>query len=416
MTPLAVRCILRDMEQGEWTEAQVIQYAQDHHYRDMTSRKLKRFRREGVLSTPRVDHPGFGGTTSVYPAEAGPRVLAICRLLKQRRDFNAVRMGLWLEGYPIELDRLKESLWRLVPFSTLETPSTERERLAAARHLTRRIKDTLWKSVRSNLVRKILDQFDESAQQRYFTSLLTQLLYGVPVDFTPTLLGSHDADLDGILEEPTDIFAHGLQMQRLRFLPKESAPDFQRLSAEKVLSLTWQRTVLLEATEEELDLARSRHEIIEQLFEALDAMGYLNTLHRFYMRLFRRPGMQALLLVLLLVLERGGYGPNIEMIHEALRTNLPLLRRYQQVRQTLQQELPDVASALLPLFQVSTMFTEGSQREQEAHIEHVREVYRQHKEALDTFWQRHPELSDEIQTVAKHEDEISSQPPSSASE
>ena len=53
--------------------------------------------------------------------------------------------------------------------------------------------------------------------------------------------------------------------------------------------------------------------------------------------------MQALLFVLLLVLEQGGYGPNIEMIQEALRTNLSLIRGYQQLRQTLQQELPEVA-------------------------------------------------------------------------
>ncbi len=85
MTPLAVRCILRNMEQNEWTEAQLIQHAQDHGYTKMTERKLKRFRLEGVLSTPRIIHLGIGlGTTSVYPAAVGPRVLAICRLLQKK--------------------------------------------------------------------------------------------------------------------------------------------------------------------------------------------------------------------------------------------------------------------------------------------------------------------------------------------
>ncbi len=315
-------------------------------------------------------------------------------------------MGLWLEGYSIERGLLKESLWRLVPFSSLEPAPTERERLAAARHLMMSIKDAVWKSVRSNLVRKMLEQFEEPVERHDFTSLLTQLLYGVPIDFTPTLLGSHDADLSGILEEPADIFGYGLQVQQLRFLPEDIAPDLNRLSEEKLLSLTWQRTVLFAATEDELDLARSRQEIIGQLFEALDLMGYLNHLHRLCMRLFKRPGIQASLFVLLLVLEQGGYGPNIEMIHEALRTNLPLMRRYQQLRQTLQEELPKVAKVLLPLFQVSTLFPGGSQKEREAHIELVRDVYRKHKEDLDAFWQRHPELSDEVQTVVHHEDGV----------
>src|SRR5712692_7920349 len=104
MTPLAVRCILGNMEQDEWTEAQVIQFAQDHGYTDVTWRKLKRFRQEGVLATPRVVHLGFGaGTTSVYPAEAGQQVLAVCRLLRQKRSFDAVRFWLWLEGNPVEI-------------------------------------------------------------------------------------------------------------------------------------------------------------------------------------------------------------------------------------------------------------------------------------------------------------------------
>lgn len=399
-----------------WTEAHLLRYVQEHGDHAISARQLKRFRLEGVLPTPQIDHPGFGGTTSLYPADAGARVLAICRLLKKQRNFDAVRVGLWLEGYDMEIGLLKESLWRLIPFSSLQAPSGKGERRKAARQLTQTIGSTVWKSVRRNMVRRILERFEDPGEQEHFTSILTQLLYGVPVDFTPTFLGDHDADLAGRLEEPADLFAYGTQMQQLRFLPKDPVPDLRRLSEEKILSLTWQRTVLFAATEEELDLARSRKEIVEQAFEALDLIGQLNPFHRLFLRFFKRPGMQALLLVLLLVLEQAQYGPSIELIREALRINLPLLRRYQQLRQTMQRELPEVAQVMLPLFQLSPIFTEGNQEEQNVHAEQIRAVYRQHKDALDAFWQRHPDLSGESQEATDQEKESNHQEQSSASD
>jgi hypothetical protein len=399
------------MQQEMWTEAQLLHYIQKHSDHDkhaITARKLKRFRDEGVLPTPHIHHPGFGGTTSLYPVESGERVLAICRLLKQQRNFDAVRVGLWLEGYSIEIGLLKESLWHLIPFSSLQTPSDKGERMKAARQLTQTIGNAVWKSVRSNLMRKILEQFEHPGERQHFTSVLTQLLYEVPVDFTPTLLGYHDADLAGEMEEPADLFASGVQMQQLRFLPQDPVPDLQRLCEEKILSFTWQRTVLFAATEEELGLARSRKEIVEQMFEALDLIGQLTPLHSFlFLHFSKRQMMQALLLVLLLVLEQAQYGPSIDLIREALRTNLLLLRRYQQLRQTMQQELPEVAQVMLPLFQLSPIFTEGSQEEQNAHNEQIRAVYRQHKDALDAFWQRHPDLSGEsLETVSKEQEPL----------
>ena len=44
-----------------------------------------------------------------------------------------------------------------------------------------------------------------------------------------------------------------------------------------------------------------------------------------------------------------------------------------------------------------------TQQEQDAYLEHLREVYRQHQEALDAFRNRHPELFEETQDVTDHE-------------
>src|SRR5947208_727206 len=218
MTTLAVRCIPGgDMDQNEWTEQQLIAFAHEHGYR-VTSRQLKRYRQEGVLPSPQIIHLGFGpGTASVYPKDAGQLLLAICRLLSHTRgrNFSAVRFGLWLEGHPVDIGLLKESLWYLVPFSSWKIPETRRERETKARGLTRKILRAAWKSTRGNLTRTILTQFDSEEDRYWFVNIHTQLLYGVPVDFTRDLLGEHDPSLRGTLEEPADVFAHGLALSQV---------------------------------------------------------------------------------------------------------------------------------------------------------------------------------------------------------
>lgn len=398
MTSLAVCCILVGMEQDEWTEAQLIQFAQDHSFKDVTWRKIKRFRQEGVLATPRVVHLGFGpGTTSLYPADAGLQVLAICRLLKQRRDYDAVRFWLWLEGNPIEIGRLKASIWRLVPFSSLSIPETGRERKFAAKRLARIALRRAWQSVRSNLLRKILQQFADQEEQEWFMHLQMDLLYGEPLDFSRDLLNEHDPELRDALEEPADIIAHGLQAQQIHFIREgeDIAKALQQLADEKLLSLTRLRTVLFAATEVDLELARTRRDLLSQLFETLDLMGYLKGLLRLYQKAFAAPAMQALAFAFPLVLEQGGYGHNIEEISSAVRINLPIMKRTLALREILMKELPSVAKEVPSLPVLGRLLTDGTQQQRDAYFEHLQEVYWQNKEAFDAFWQRHPDLKPE---------------------
>jgi len=413
MTPLAVRCILRTMEQTEWTEAQLIQFAQDHGYTDMTGRKLKRFRQEGVLCTPRVDHPGFGGTTSVYPAEAGPHILAVCRLLKQRNNYNEARVGLWLEGYPIEIGLLKQSIWSLTPFSTWKEPTSTRERRSMAQKLKHQLFNAGWKSVRTNFVRKVLQNFENRDDQQWFLNLETNLLYGIPVDFSRDFLRENEPNEQ--LEEPTDIFAHGLQTKYIRLLPKDITQGLQQLSDKQVLSWTKLKAILFAATTEELELARERQEILSQMLECLEIMGYTGTLHRLVRTLMKRPTLQAFLFCAALTLEQSGYGPNLEEISRVVHRNLPILQRMQEVRTILQQELPAIAKEIRPLPLLGKLFIEGTQQQRDAYMTHLQTVYQHNKEAFDAFWQRHPELFHEILSTAPGEGESlqRSPPPSS---
>lgn len=394
MTPLAVRCILGGMEQTKWTEKQLMAFVKSNGDPAFNARKLKRYRAEGVVEV-QVTHPGFSDTDSLYSPEAGPRALAVSRLLKRKRDFRAVRFWLWLEGSAIEIGQLKESIWNLTPFATWQTSSTMQEKRTLAQKLTQRILNRAWESVRDNFVRKMLRQFDSMEEQQWFIGLGTQLLYGIPVDFTRTYLDVHDQDLKGIREEPADIFAHGLQIQRVQFLPKDIAAGLQELSDKQLLSWTKMKAVLFAATTEELELARERSELFGQLFEALDIMGHLSPLLHLMRKFFTRPTMQALIFISLLVLEQNGFSHHIEELNSTVRINLPILKRTLAFREALLLELPTVAKEVPPLPVLGRLLTEGTQQQRDAYLEHMQELYWQNKDAFDAFWQRHPDLKPE---------------------
>jgi hypothetical protein len=157
------------MEQDE-----LIAFVQANGYPTFTARQLKRFREEKAVEV-QVEHLGFGGTTSLYKAEAGMRVLAVCRLLRENRNFNMVRFRLWLDGATIEIGLLKTSIWSLTPFSTWKEPATDRERQTAAHKLARKIFNAAWNSVRTNFARKVLQNFDSREDQQWFLNLETEL-------------------------------------------------------------------------------------------------------------------------------------------------------------------------------------------------------------------------------------------------
>lgn len=387
MTLLAGRCIIEAMDENE-----LIAFVQANGYPAFTARQLKRFREEKVVEV-QIGHPRFGGTTSFYEANAGLRVLDVCRLLREYRNFNMVRFRLWLEGAVMEIGLLKTSIWSLTPFSTWREPATSRERRVAAHKLAQKMFNAAWKTVRTNFARRVLQNFDNRQDQRWFLNLETQLLYGIPLDFTRDFLS--EGELHGQLEEPADIFAQGLQVRHLRWLPEDIAGGLQDISDKQLLSWMKLKVVLFAATAEELELARERQDMLSRMLECLEITGALGKLHHLARPWMKRPTMQALLFCALLVMEQSGYGPNLEEINTTVRIHWPVLKRMQEMRATLQQELPVIAKEIPPLPILGKLFVEGTQQERDAYFAHLQDVYHQNKEALDAFWQRHPALKGE---------------------
>jgi hypothetical protein len=223
-----------------------------------------------------------------------------------------------------------------------------------------------------------------------FLSATVVLLYGIPLDFTRDFLS--DSDSHGQLEEPADIFAHGLQTRHIRSLPGDIAEGLQDISNKQLLSWTKLKAVLFAATTEELELARGRQEVFDRMLECFEIMGYVGKLYRLVRAFMKRPAMQALLFCALLAMEQNGYGPNLEEISTAVRVNWPVFKRMQEFRARLLQELPAIAKEIPPLPTLGKLLVEGTQQERDTYFAHLQEVYQQNKETLDAFWQRHPAL------------------------
>ena len=76
----------------------------------LTADQLRRWQREGLIPRPKQQAHGRGlGSTTYYPARAGPQTRRVAQLVRERRDFRNVGWQLWFEGFEVD-----ESHWRPV--------------------------------------------------------------------------------------------------------------------------------------------------------------------------------------------------------------------------------------------------------------------------------------------------------------
>src|SRR5260370_34391763 len=114
--------------------------ARGFHPPEITARKIERWRKARLFPRPRRISLGRGqGMRSEYPPETAKILLAICRLRRRfQHDLDAIRLGLWYEGYRLPIDDVKRSMEQLLtPFSRL-LPLDATDPLAAAEQLASR--------------------------------------------------------------------------------------------------------------------------------------------------------------------------------------------------------------------------------------------------------------------------------------
>jgi hypothetical protein len=78
--------------------------------RGVTARTLEYWRHEGLL--PKAERTGQHGKRPewTYPVEAIEQLGALLRMRSKTKDPDLLRTGLWFDGYPIEVERLRNSI------------------------------------------------------------------------------------------------------------------------------------------------------------------------------------------------------------------------------------------------------------------------------------------------------------------
>jgi len=354
----------------------------------ISPRQLERWHKADLIPRPEVAPPCvFGeGNRSTYPDGAGPRVLAVCRLMKLQRNLDAIRFWLWLEEYPIALPLLKKTIRRLVPPLTWRLPRREEKQFDLAEKQT----ETVMRHPRTrnplNVWRVFLRLFRKPDEKRRFLFIQMALLHDIRYEFQTQ---QEEKELS-----PAELFSQGLNAKGLRFLPGDLTHNLEEMSSRRLLSFTRMNATLETATEEDLTRARTRLEMMLPLLECLDILGYRfgPFSFAFFSQHYKANALaQALLFVFFLHLEAKGYSNGMQQVFEAVRMNWPNLKRGQAMHNALAQELPHISKELLDVGRISELTMD----ELAAHKARLREVYAQNREDLDAFWQRHPEWIEE---------------------
>jgi hypothetical protein len=397
MTNLTVRCILCGMEESNWTEQQLIEYVKSNGCPAFDARQLKRYRQEKLVHVER-EYPEFGGSHSSYRRDTGHQALAICRLLKEKRNFDVVRLRLWQQGQEIDLSLLKQSLLTLAPIQATQLV----RRSSFVEQQVQKIMQRLEKLIRYSEWRTVLQRLPREEDRRDFLTMQVSFMTGMNYIFDPYVGDTFNAyQRKDVQREQTsaEILKRGLHLEDVTFLPEDErlSEDLNRFSLQQLLSLKKFQEDLEAATEADLRLANNHLELIELLAQVSEITGTLAGPPQLY-RIVRSIRFQAFALLFLLRLNKCGFRNNIQTLLDVLRIHVPVLQRGQKFYRFVQQELPHLTKEF-PSFRQLSRFTP---QQQEAIQARLSQVYQQNKPEIDAFMQRHPELSEGEQQVTQN--------------
>ena len=401
------------METDQLTEEELIAFAHEHGCEEVNHWKLERWHKEDVIPRPTVAHLGHGrGTRSLYPIQTKEQLLAACQLLKETRNFAAIRFRLWQEGYAIPLPMLRESIRQLVPLLKWVIPTEEEEKYDAAEMRLDRFLEkwdpqphntaegrlkALLQRMGGRFSRFLVKQFGKKVENlQSFIQVHFYLLHGIPLVFER----SYDDP-----DEPSlgEIMTQGMGFNDVPFLPGDLTADYQRLSTEQMFSTAKMNEALDTAEEADLRRANARTGLINLVFDLFDLTQALPKPLRSLRVDLSDPRFQALALVLFLRLEDGGYAENADQMLALLRTQVPRLRIFEAVALDLRQKIPAVGKEFLTPAELFRRIKNLSETEREqffaSRVERLRALYQKHKEELDAFWKTHPEVESALETA-----------------
>src|SRR5581483_5321678 len=173
----------------------------------------------------------------------------------------------------IELPVLKQSLLALSPIHKIPIPV---QRNAFVKRQVDTMMQRLEQRIRSSEWRTILQGLTREEDRREFLTMQASFLAGAEYIYDPFVGDAFNAyQREDKPEEFTssEIFKHGLHLEKTRYLPEDISGDLNRFSLKRLLSLTKLQEDLEVATETELRWASDHLALIEVLAQFSEMTG-----------------------------------------------------------------------------------------------------------------------------------------------
>lgn len=298
-------------------------------------RKFERWRKEDLLPRPKRIHlAGKGkGVRSEYPAGTDQQLLAVQRIHVQERRFDLVRFALWMEGYPINIVRLKASIDAMAIRSWKKLRPRGEDALDKAEDLARRSGPAVGRSKLGRLIKRRLKR------EADFESLMVTLFR----------LGLGDRNLAYSFNDPhpesderslPELVVSGFNLEpACRQKIGEAGPwlsdpsgSLADLSDGRLLSISMAAKLLDAASENDLSQARLDVLVLvndlPMIAKAVKDAGLPDVFsgRTFEAINFTTP-IQAACVLMMLRFRNAGFGPQMDQVLELLRQFADTLRQ-----------------------------------------------------------------------------------------
>jgi hypothetical protein len=233
------------------------------HGHDVTPKKIDRWRTAGLLPHPTRKGAGRGrGVSRLSPVGTEDQLLAVCRCIERHRSFHRAAFRLWIDGYPIEIARLRDALAHLAPNPVPLEELSDQRLLEESEEVAERI---LRRTRASSRVKAM-------AREGRLSPLVSAL---VSIGLGRPLGEQQLSSLAPAFEEATGLDqARSADVEGQKpWLSGDSTPFITELGSARIAV---SRDLVFSATEEELHAARLAFTAWEKLVEFADLVQRLH--------------------------------------------------------------------------------------------------------------------------------------------
>jgi len=295
------------------------------HELAVSNRQLVRWRSQGLLPTPQRRGRGRGrGAAADYPQGVLTQLSALVQMREAGvRDANQLRVGLWLEGHQVDVQRVRADLIDALPM--IELPEDEDAALDNLDSLASAAGQNLARQRRSAIDRRRLPgQADQHTA--LFQLLASSLVESHQVELTDPLDDDTEKTLGEVLERADG--THPAREARTELSPWLDGPPGDALVPvleNRWLNLGNLRASLASASIEELGMARDTYCLLTAAGELLRASRQLGHTgeNEFGLRSFeflnsRDLRLTASVLAALLLVVQDGFGQQLSELTTAI--------------------------------------------------------------------------------------------------